>query len=121
MRGGGTRDLQNEGSRVLAARRAGLPEDTPALIVSGLETAVEAWKEELGLHSTWTEADDLAFSLATHPSLKSAPEIQKRILYWIETTHPNTTGARRAEVLLEWLDVPGGRDTYMTWGGGVPR
>jgi len=114
-------DLQDEERRKLAARRAGLHEETPATILSGVEPASEEWKRELGPYSPWSEPDDLAFSLAAHQGLVGAPELQRQLLRWVEIAHPDSTGARRAEVLLEWMAVPGGRETYLTWGGGPVR
>ena len=72
--------MQDDGRRMLAARRAGLPEDTPAAVVSGLEAAMKEWKGELGRNSPWSNPDDLAFSLAIHRSLGSSPEIQRHLL-----------------------------------------
>jgi hypothetical protein len=110
-------DLQDETRRRDAARQMRLPENTSAKILSGLDEAAREWSRSLGSGSTATEADDQAFAIAAHAGFNRTPNERRRWLRWVIEAHPDTTGARRADALLEWVDAPAGPQAYLALGG----
>lgn len=96
--------------RACASRNGGMDESVSDIEFGGIPRIEREWMEALGADSRIPEADDHAFDLASMTVLHRCPELRRRWLQWVASTHAGRTGGIRAAELLRWIEAGATRE-----------